>query len=257
EDHDSALQLRGLPYRATLGDVRAFLGRHARNLKDDASGQSIHLVMNRDGRPSGFAKVQLNSPQAAHAARDELNNKSMEVAQGDAGPRAAATKANRYVEVFLFPERPNKLRFKKEKTFDMGEQCVEQGVCDITAEQVYAECCAYMATPGRGQLLLSMLGVALSPAARNYLKRTDQGLKQFLLQHPQVLAVEGAKGRETITYLPTMPMQYSEPGYGFDSRSGMAGRAPRIDSPPVIVFYMRLMVMMLLFLLLLLLLSLS
>lgn len=226
EDTDSALQLRGLPYRATMQDVRAFLGRHARNLKDDASGQSIHLVMNRDGRPSGFAKVQLNSPQSARVARDELNNKMMEVAHGDAASKAAATKANRYVEVFLFSERPNKLRFKKEKALDASEQYSELGVCDITAEQVYGECCAYMATPGRGQLLLSMLGVALSPAARNYLKRTDQGLKQFLLQHPSVLAVDGAKGRESITYLPTMPApmpaQYNDPYYD-DSHSNIAG----------------------------------
>ncbi|CAK0788667.1 unnamed protein product, partial [Prorocentrum cordatum] len=220
---DSALQLRGLPYRATAGDVRAFLGRHAKNLQDDAGGQSITLVMNREGRPSGFANVRLSSPQAARAARDELHNRLMEVAPDDAGPRATATKANRYVEVFLFSERPSKPRSKKDKAVDMlAEQSAEPGVCGITAEQVYAECCAYMSTPGRGQLLLSMLGVALSPAARSYLKRTDQGLKQFLLKHPQVLAVEGAKGRESITYLPTMPTQCSELRYEMDGHSAMA-----------------------------------
>ncbi|CAE7031275.1 cdk2 [Symbiodinium sp. CCMP2592] len=58
-----------------------------------------------------------------------------------------------------------------------------------------------MGMPGKSPLLLSMLGVALSPGSRLYLKKTDQGLKHFLAQHPQEFYVDGSKGREVITYL--------------------------------------------------------
>lgn len=61
-----------------------------------------------------------------------------------------------------------------------------------------------MLTPGKGQLLLSMLGVALSHTARLYLKKTDQGLKHFLAQYPQEFGVDGAKGRECVSYFPAL-----------------------------------------------------
>ena len=76
EESESAVQMRGLPYRATAQDILDFLGYHVRSLKDE---KSVQLVSNRDGRPSGFAKVQFNSPEAAKAARDELHMQVMEV----------------------------------------------------------------------------------------------------------------------------------------------------------------------------------
>ncbi|CAK0879828.1 unnamed protein product, partial [Prorocentrum cordatum] len=201
ENHESVLQLRGLPYRATVTDVKGFLGRHGRNLKDERLGHPIRLIMNRDGRPSGFACVQLNSPMAARAARDELNGRMLDVA-GGASVDGGAVRGGRYVEVFLFSERPNKLRFKNLLSADVPqEQAGGQDCHEVTAEEVRAECCAHMGVPGKGQLLLSMLGVALSPGARNYLKKTDQGLKQFLSRYPRQFFVEGAKGRESITYV--------------------------------------------------------
>lgn len=196
EDNDSAVQLRGLPYRSTIADVKAFLGRHVQFLKDPAS---VHLVLNRDGRASGFARVQFCSPDHAKVAREELH---MRVMEGS----CAVSGQDRYVEVFLFSERPNKLRFRKTTS---GEDVVNVAreeedlseVAGISQKQVMAECREHMQTPGKGQLLLSMLGVALSPSSRLYLKKTDQGLKHFLLQYPEDFRVDGVKGREFITYL--------------------------------------------------------
>jgi RNA recognition motif-containing protein len=73
-DGQSALQLRGLPYKATPEDIRAFLGEHAAHLAGDVP---IFLVLNRDGRPSGFARVSFATPEAATKCRDELHMAQM------------------------------------------------------------------------------------------------------------------------------------------------------------------------------------
>jgi len=211
DDEQSAVQLRGLPYRATVADIKRFLGRHAKNLKDESA---VQLVINRDGRPSGFARVQFSGPAAAKAARDELHMHIMETAQptqpalavAGAGQTSTQDRGERYVEIFLFSERPNKLRFKKATaTCDVGDASQDDAdASGVTKEQVVAECREHMSTPGKGRLLLSMLGVALSVGARAYLKKTDQGLKHFLSQYPQEFSVDGAKGRECIGYLPAI-----------------------------------------------------
>merc|ERR1719265_603170 len=61
-----------------------------------------------------------------------------------------------------------------------------------------------MKSPGKGQVLLSMLGVVLSPAARMYLKKTNQGIMQFLAQFPHEFSVDGQRGREYVSYLPAL-----------------------------------------------------
>eukprot|EP00419_Tripos_fusus_P030592 CAMPEP_0172783770 /NCGR_PEP_ID=MMETSP1074-20121228/204601_1 /TAXON_ID=2916 /ORGANISM="Ceratium fusus, Strain PA161109" /LENGTH=1003 /DNA_ID=CAMNT_0013620769 /DNA_START=57 /DNA_END=3069 /DNA_ORIENTATION=+ len=202
EENESAVQMRGLPYRATVADVLEFLGHHTKFLKD--AERSVQLVLNRDGRPSGFARVQFCSLVAARAVRDALHMRTMVPSTGEGGPDGS-----RYVEIFLFSERPNKLRFKKGPT--AGDIIAPGGACNdaddpdmpnATNDQVVAECRAHMESPGKGQLLLSMLGVALSLPARLYLKRNNQGLKHFLAQYPHEFSVEGAKGRECVTYLP-------------------------------------------------------
>eukprot|EP00747_Dinoflagellata_sp_TGD_P167431 gnl/TRDRNA2_/TRDRNA2_191853_c0_seq1.p1 gnl/TRDRNA2_/TRDRNA2_191853_c0~~gnl/TRDRNA2_/TRDRNA2_191853_c0_seq1.p1 ORF type:complete len:812 (+),score=169.45 gnl/TRDRNA2_/TRDRNA2_191853_c0_seq1:79-2436(+) len=210
DENQSAVQLRGLPYRATVADIKAFLGSHTQTLKDE---NSVQLVLNRDGRPSGFARVQFNSPASAKAARDELHMRHMEVGAGanSNATTAQATGQNsgpdRYVEIFLYSERPNKLRFKKATSETLagcavaGEP-VDPEMAGVTKEQVVHECREHMKSPGKGQLLLSMLGVALSQGARMYLKRTDQGLKHFLAQYPHEFMVDSAKGRECVIYLP-------------------------------------------------------
>ncbi|CAK0879825.1 unnamed protein product [Prorocentrum cordatum] len=244
ENHESVLQLRGLPYRATVTDVKGFLGRHGRNLKDERLGHPIRLIMNRDGRPSGFACVQLNSPMAARAARDELNGRMLDVA-GGASVDGGAVRGGRYVEVFLFSERPNKLRFKNLLSADVPqEQAGGQDCHEVTAEEVRAECCAHMGVPGKGQLLLSMLGVALSPGARNYLKKTDQGLKQFLSRYPRQFFVEGAKGRESITYVaPASAAAAGQDGGrapgGLQQRPGEGGTLPSHEQAPALALESR------------------
>jgi RNA recognition motif-containing protein len=212
EENESAVQLRGLPYRSTVADIKCFLGKHAEFLKDDS--QSVQLVLNRDGRPSGFARVQFNCPAAARKARDDLHNHFMEIPSQNGMPPAVSSANNvgpggqeRYVEIFLFSERPNKLRFKKTATAEGAPGVAEEEDVEalgVTKDQVIVECREHMNSPGKGRLLLSMLGVALSQGARLYLKKTDQGLKHFLSQYPMEFHVDGAKGRECVSYLPAL-----------------------------------------------------
>mmetsp|Transcript_19777 Transcript_19777/g.44553 ORF Transcript_19777/g.44553 Transcript_19777/m.44553 type:complete len:722 (+) Transcript_19777:46-2211(+) len=204
-DEESALQLRGLPYRATDEDIRDFLGDFASHLSNESS---IRLVTNRDGRPSGFATVQLTSPEAAQQCRDQLHLRSME---------------DRYVEVFVYSERPLRGRQRRgappeETSAPAARDAGSPGLADavgISREQVVRECRAMMAETPR--ILLSMLGVALSPGARKYLKQTDQGLKHFLAQFPQEFSIDGAKGCEYVAYTPTVQLKEAIDGFGLGS----------------------------------------
>ena len=47
-------------------------------------------------------------------------------------------------------------------------------------ERVLQECRNHMQMPGQNQVLLSMLGLALSLPAHAYLRRSNLGLKHFL-----------------------------------------------------------------------------
>lgn len=186
----SAVQLRGLPYRATAEDVVQFLGEHAADL---AESNAVQLVQNRDGRPSGFARVQFISPEHAKKCVNDLHLRSME---------------DRYVEVFLYSERPSKGRQRRggheEGAVAPGDARAAPVVdASVTREQVVLECRMQMADAKKRRLLLSMLGVALSPGARAYLKQMDQGLKHFLTQFPTEFSVDGGKGCEYVTYTPT------------------------------------------------------
>eukprot|EP00442_Polarella_glacialis_P000853 CAMPEP_0115127412 /NCGR_PEP_ID=MMETSP0227-20121206/50367_1 /TAXON_ID=89957 /ORGANISM="Polarella glacialis, Strain CCMP 1383" /LENGTH=1037 /DNA_ID=CAMNT_0002531459 /DNA_START=210 /DNA_END=3323 /DNA_ORIENTATION=+ len=227
QDNEAAVQLRGLPYRATMQDVKRFLSGHAVNLKDD---NSIQLVLNRDGRPSGFGRIQFNCPAAAKVARDELHNKVMEVA---GAPIQSMGDKDRYVEIFLYSERPNKLRFKKVAGDPEDEQVEDESLGSCKAH-VIEECRQHMRMPGKGQLLLSMLGVALSPQSRMYLKKTDQGLKHFLAQFPEEFSVDGTKGRECITFFPAMQNgdQGDLPQGYFAEEKAAAVAAPQIKAAP-------------------------
>lgn len=200
DNEGALLQLRGLPYRASTTDVRRFLGVHEQNLKGK---DSVELLLKSDGRPSGFARVQFVAPAAAQAARDDLHQRLMT----PCGP--TQEKSGRYVEAFLYSDRPGKLRFKK------GSTSLEKGVVQEIAvpafdshsqvpatrdmpEQAMAEIRAHMALLGHQELLLSMLGVALSPATRLYLRKGGSGVKQLLAQYPDEFAIVGEKGREKI-----------------------------------------------------------
>lgn len=194
----TSVQLRGLPYSATVADVKSFLGKFASNIKDE---QSVQLVKNRDGRPSGFARVQFDSPEVAKAVRDELHNAVMNTA---AVTGKGQVRQTRYVEIFLYSERPHRMRFPRDMTTDGEGGNVGAVYPEVTTEQVIQECRIGMAIPGRHELRLSMLGVVLSAGARAHLKKTNQGLKHLLLQHPHEFRVDGGKGWECVTYLPCL-----------------------------------------------------
>ena len=64
-DSYAAVQMRGWPYRTTVPGFRKFLGLHCDSLKGE---QAVQLVLNRDGRPSGLARVQFDTPATASCA---------------------------------------------------------------------------------------------------------------------------------------------------------------------------------------------
>lgn len=199
DNEGALLQLRGLPYRASVSDVKRFLGVHERHLKGK---DSVELLLKSDGRPSGFARVQFVSPAAAQIACDDLHQRLMT----PCGP--TQEKSGRYVEAFLYSDRPGKLRFKK------GFASLDKGVVQETFASAFdtnvevphampeiamAEIRAHMESrSGQQELLLSMLGVALSPATRLYLRKGGSGVKQLLAQYPNEFAIVGEKGRERI-----------------------------------------------------------
>jgi len=183
----ATVQLRGLPFRATIGEIRAWLGDHASHLVN--AEPAIRLLLNRDGRPSGFARVQFTTPQAAQACREALHRQPM----GD-----------RYVEVLACNDRSGKTRHRRAAEVGGAEDdsAPADGGLSEYAERarVLQECQEHMRMPGRSQLLLSMLGIALSPPARNYLKRANLGLKHFLARFPNEFRVEGPKGCERVVW---------------------------------------------------------
>eukprot|EP00434_Breviolum_minutum_P003555 symbB.v1.2.003128.t1/scaffold128.1/size312424/2 len=133
-----AIQLRGLPYKSTVEEIRNFLGSHVEKL---AAENPVHLVLNRDGRPSGFARVIFESEEAARAARDELHLRGME---------------DRYVEVFLYPERPSKGRNRRlEEGHEKNAALAEAN--GMSPEVVVNECRTEMSKPTKRRMLLSML----------------------------------------------------------------------------------------------------
>lgn len=201
ENDRSIVQLRGLPYRATEEDIRKFLGPHLAHLKDD---NAIELLLSRDGRPSGFARVCFSCPVVARAACSDLHERVMNI-DVDPSNAAGSSSRHRYVEVFLYSEHPGKVRFKKSSVQNGLQEDVDPALeaeaAQISPDQIATEVRVYMAQEGKGELLLSMLGVALSPAARLYLRKSDRGVKRFLAQYPSEFLISGEKGRERITYI--------------------------------------------------------
>ena len=52
------------------------------------------------------------------------------------------------------------------------------------------------------QLFLSMVGIGLSQTSRDYMKRQNVGLKNFLVRHQAEFRVEGPKGQEKVSWQP-------------------------------------------------------
>jgi len=119
---------------------------------------------------------------------------------------ASSSSRHRYVEVFLHSEHPSKVRFKKRSPISGLQEdidpALEAEAAQISPDQIANEVRQYMGQDGKGELLLSMLGVALSPAARLHLRKADRGVKSFLAQYPNEFVISGEKGRERITYVP-------------------------------------------------------
>jgi len=188
ELEESAVLLRGLPFSTTVEEVRTWLGDHSAHFAEESP---IRLVLSHLGRPSGFAHVQLVSPEAARACAKALHLREL----GD-----------RYVEVFVFSERPTRSKARDRHSLSL-EATPEGGVKEVeaplgvTPEQVLAEVRAYMSDPSRRVVLLSKLGVALSPGVRAFLKQPDMGLKTFLSQFTEEFLVEGGQGCHQVTLL--------------------------------------------------------
>ena len=171
-----------------MEDVKGFLGDHVNYLNPEKK-PNICLLSNRDGRPSGFARVFFVSPQAAHKCKDALHRKQM----GD-----------RYVEV-LASDRSRGRKNKAGGANVEEKEQVQQTPLDAATEQaekerVLSECRDHLSAPGRQQTLLSMLGIALTDPARNYLRRANLGLKHFLARFPNEFRVEGPKGCEKVIW---------------------------------------------------------
>jgi len=179
---ESALLLRGLPYQATENDIRHFLGSFTKKLKGDAP---IQMILNKGKRPSGFAKIQLDNPNSARDACKCLHKHLM---------------ADRYVEVFPFGEKKYKAitRLTAVAYQSAAADTVNSQEDQQTRSAVVQECRDYMASSGRNQLLLSALGSALSNDSRSYLKRTCQGLKQLLREHPEEFEFRGMSQQQTV-----------------------------------------------------------
>jgi len=189
----SSVQLRGLPFRATIEDVQRFLGEHAQNLSSEKN-PNICLLSNRDGRPSGFARVFFVSPQAAHKCRDSLHKKQM---------------GERYIEVLAY-DRHGKNRKKEESAREQQISApLDAATEQAERQRVLKECRGHMSVRGQQQILLSMLGIALSEEARAYLRRANLGLKHFLACFPHEFRVEGPKGMEAVCWLSAEDMTWT------------------------------------------------
>eukprot|EP00397_Hematodinium_sp_SG-2012_P026512 GEMP01027776.1.p1 GENE.GEMP01027776.1~~GEMP01027776.1.p1 ORF type:complete len:534 (+),score=87.18 GEMP01027776.1:403-2004(+) len=161
EDGVATLRLRGLPYRAKVSDVMAFLGVYCQFL---APEDAITLAMNRDGRPSGLALVRMQAA-AARRAQKELDRKML---------------GSRYVEVFgPLPYH----RYRQQNLPTTGQQVANEIRAIIQM---------------KGAVLMSKLGASLSDQSKQYLKYTGLGLKSIVEVHPEFKFI-GEKRSEHVT----------------------------------------------------------
>eukprot|EP00746_Dinoflagellata_sp_MGD_P016297 gnl/MRDRNA2_/MRDRNA2_136737_c0_seq1.p1 gnl/MRDRNA2_/MRDRNA2_136737_c0~~gnl/MRDRNA2_/MRDRNA2_136737_c0_seq1.p1 ORF type:complete len:504 (-),score=113.37 gnl/MRDRNA2_/MRDRNA2_136737_c0_seq1:189-1700(-) len=220
EDPDlfRTLRLRGLPYRAREEDVRRFLGRHLKNVAQD--GQAVRFITNSDGRPSGFATVRFVSHAAAKEALEDLHNKRLD---------------HRYIEVFGLRERHSRQRHAENGSGSSLGSRARDATLEPQREQAVRECVAFMSVPERNQVLLSMLGVALSDASRAFLKRHALGLKSFLAELEDLFRIEGPKGAERVIFVGNENSLNSPPLTGNESSltsSPMTGSMGTPVPPP-------------------------
>jgi hypothetical protein len=82
----NCIRLRGMPYSASVEDIMKFLGALSYHILP----HGIHMVLNQQGRPSGDAFIQMDSPENAQQA-------SLDVNKGGCHKKHMG---ERYVEVF-------------------------------------------------------------------------------------------------------------------------------------------------------------
>lgn len=82
----NCIRLRGMPYSAAVEDIMSFLNDLAYHILP----HGIHMVLNQQGRPSGDAFIQMDSPEKAAAAALDSNK----------GGCHKKHMGERYVEVF-------------------------------------------------------------------------------------------------------------------------------------------------------------
>eukprot|EP00930_Biecheleria_cincta_P100399 TRINITY_DN92039_c0_g1_i1.p1 TRINITY_DN92039_c0_g1~~TRINITY_DN92039_c0_g1_i1.p1 ORF type:complete len:589 (+),score=125.62 TRINITY_DN92039_c0_g1_i1:59-1825(+) len=121
-DDRSGIQLRGLPFDATVDEVREFLGEHADKL---VGKDSIKLLQNNRGRATGLAEVLFTSAEAAETCRKQLDRKSMK---------------DRYIEFLdLKPPKKKRSRDGSPDAKDQFETALLRGLpFQATAEDVRA-----------------------------------------------------------------------------------------------------------------------
>lgn len=194
------LRLRGLPYRATQGDVHEFFGRHAANFR---MYEPIQLILNRDGRPSGMALVSFQSIGAARDAQVELDKKGM---------------GHRYVEVFGPLSQSSDGR-------NVGKQLELMGggnhspVNPQAERKVLDEVRAIMQFKCGSRVFLSMLGLMLSDQARHSLRVGGIGLKTFMEKYEPEFRVEGERGAEQVLWNPDQMNNSNQIVAGLRSKS--------------------------------------
>jgi len=188
----AVVQLRGLPFQACISDVKRFLGPFADYLRDDSS---IKIMYSRGGRPSGLARVQFEDVEVAREAQSELHMCVMTV---------SATKGtgakDRYIEAFLASETPFNVKhdYTAQTKDPSAHRSDANGHGGMPIEGVYQECREYLGSCVGTQVVLSILGAALSDGSRTYLKKSGMRLKQLLMQNPSVFEIFGEKGQESV-----------------------------------------------------------
>mmetsp|Transcript_7774 Transcript_7774/g.17055 ORF Transcript_7774/g.17055 Transcript_7774/m.17055 type:complete len:251 (+) Transcript_7774:96-848(+) len=88
--NSTTILLRGLPFGVSEDDVYNFIAE-AGAAKALAPGQPVNLIINPQGRPSGFAEIQLKRPHDTWEVRQKLHMRSL---------------GGRYIEAL--PARPGK-----------------------------------------------------------------------------------------------------------------------------------------------------
>lgn len=172
----NVVRLRGLPYEAGEAELMEWL--------DDLAGEvaQIFIIVNRDGRASGFARISFLTEHSASECARRMHLRAM----GD-----------RYVEVFHNTEKKKGPIAAKKAFATPAEDSTPLDGAKLAV--ILDSCREIMSTPKHRTMLLSTLGELLSADARQYVKK-KRGLKAILCLYPDEFVLGGRAGKETATY---------------------------------------------------------